>query len=146
MRIAAIARGAPVEAIDTPALVVDLDAMEKNLAAMAAFARELAGVDHLVRDVDVVDAGVGERRCGAPRLPLPARAERRVELALHAHLGVPDRFAVADGDDPRDVAVVGHVRQGPDRVIAAAGSACTSRSASPRRGRGRRSRGGARRR
>jgi D-serine deaminase-like pyridoxal phosphate-dependent protein len=29
----------PVEAIDTPALVVDLDAMEKNLAAMAAFAR-----------------------------------------------------------------------------------------------------------
>ena len=40
MRIAAIARGAPVEAIDTPALVVDLDAMEKNLAAMAAFARE----------------------------------------------------------------------------------------------------------
>jgi D-threonine aldolase len=33
-------RGDPVEAIDTPALVVDLDAMEKNLATMAAFARE----------------------------------------------------------------------------------------------------------
>ena len=40
MRIAAIARGEPVEAIDTPALVIDLDAMEKNLATMAAFARE----------------------------------------------------------------------------------------------------------
>ena len=32
--------GDPVGAIDTPALVIDLDAMEKNLAAMAAFARE----------------------------------------------------------------------------------------------------------
>ena len=31
--------GDPVESIDTPALVVDLDAMEKNLATMAAFAR-----------------------------------------------------------------------------------------------------------
>ncbi|HET9977038.1 MAG TPA: alanine racemase, partial [Burkholderiaceae bacterium] len=32
--------GEPVGAIDTPALVVDLDAMERNLATMAAFARE----------------------------------------------------------------------------------------------------------
>ena len=32
--------GDPVESIDTPALVVDLDAMERNVAAMAAFARE----------------------------------------------------------------------------------------------------------
>jgi D-serine deaminase-like pyridoxal phosphate-dependent protein len=31
--------GDPVETIDTPALVVDLDAMEKNLQALAAFAR-----------------------------------------------------------------------------------------------------------
>ena len=36
--------GDPVESIDTPALVVDLDRMEANLAAMAAFAR-----DHGVR-------------------------------------------------------------------------------------------------
>ena len=32
-------RGDAVESIDTPALVVDLDAMERNLEAMAAFAR-----------------------------------------------------------------------------------------------------------
>ena len=32
--------GQPVTAIDTPALVVDLDAMERNLASMAAFARQ----------------------------------------------------------------------------------------------------------
>ena len=32
--------GQPVAAIDTPALVLDLDAMERNLHAMAAFARE----------------------------------------------------------------------------------------------------------
>ena len=32
--------GQPVGAIDTPALVVDLDAMERNLASMAAFARQ----------------------------------------------------------------------------------------------------------
>ena len=36
--------GDPVTAIDTPALVIDLDAMERNLARMAAFAR-----DHRVR-------------------------------------------------------------------------------------------------
>ena len=36
---AAAAIGDRVDAIDTPALVVDLDAMERNLAAMAAFAR-----------------------------------------------------------------------------------------------------------
>ena len=40
MSAAQIVPGTPVEAIDTPALVIDLDAMEKNLAAMAAFARE----------------------------------------------------------------------------------------------------------
>ncbi len=34
-----IEAGAPVSAIDTPALVIDLDAMERNLATMAAFAR-----------------------------------------------------------------------------------------------------------
>jgi D-serine deaminase-like pyridoxal phosphate-dependent protein len=33
-------RGDAVESIDTPALVVDLDAMERNLAAMASFARD----------------------------------------------------------------------------------------------------------
>lgn len=32
--------GQPVAMIDTPALVIDLDAMERNLMAMAAFARE----------------------------------------------------------------------------------------------------------
>src|SRR5215217_3673314 len=32
--------GQPVEAIDTPALVVDLDAMQRNLARMADFARK----------------------------------------------------------------------------------------------------------
>jgi D-serine deaminase-like pyridoxal phosphate-dependent protein len=36
---AAAATGDGVDAIDTPALVVDLDAMERNLATMAAFAR-----------------------------------------------------------------------------------------------------------
>ena len=32
--------GQPVAALDTPALVIDLDALERNLAAMAAFARD----------------------------------------------------------------------------------------------------------
>ena len=36
----AAAVGDPVAAIDTPALVIDLDAMERNLAAMAGFARK----------------------------------------------------------------------------------------------------------
>jgi D-serine deaminase-like pyridoxal phosphate-dependent protein len=39
MTPAAARVGDPVDTIDTPALVVDLDAMERNLAAMAAFAR-----------------------------------------------------------------------------------------------------------
>ena len=38
-RPAATARD-PVERIDTPALVIDLDAMQRNLAAMAGFARD----------------------------------------------------------------------------------------------------------
>jgi D-serine deaminase-like pyridoxal phosphate-dependent protein len=39
--MSALARpGDPVAAIDTPALVLDLDAMERNLARMASFARE----------------------------------------------------------------------------------------------------------
>jgi len=40
MRAPAAAVGDAVDAIDTPALVIDLDAMERNLAAMAAYARE----------------------------------------------------------------------------------------------------------
>ncbi|CAG1016669.1 partial D-threonine aldolase, partial [Burkholderiaceae bacterium] len=36
---AAAARGDPVAAIDTPALVIDLDAMQRNLTRMAEFAR-----------------------------------------------------------------------------------------------------------
>ena len=32
--------GQPVAAIDTPALVVDLDAMQRNLSRMAEFARK----------------------------------------------------------------------------------------------------------
>ena len=35
--------GAPTDSIDTPALVIDLDAMDANLSAMAAYARD-AGV------------------------------------------------------------------------------------------------------
>lgn len=37
---AAASVGDPVERIDTPALVIDLDAMQRNLAAMAGFARD----------------------------------------------------------------------------------------------------------
>ena len=40
MRTAAARVGDPVAAVDTPALVIDLDAMERNLARMAQFARE----------------------------------------------------------------------------------------------------------
>ena len=41
---ACIAQG--VDQIDTPALVVDLDAMERNIARMAEFARKLAKTQH----------------------------------------------------------------------------------------------------
>jgi hypothetical protein len=58
-------------------------------------AREVAGDD-------LLDAFIGERRGRARRLAPAARAERGVELALHAHLGVPDRLPVADGDDAGD--------------------------------------------
>ena len=39
-RSAAAVVGASVSDIDTPALVIDLDAMQRNLATMAAFARD----------------------------------------------------------------------------------------------------------
>jgi D-serine deaminase-like pyridoxal phosphate-dependent protein len=42
MNNAAAQIGDPVAAIDTPALVIDLDAMERNIARMAGFARQHA--------------------------------------------------------------------------------------------------------
>ena len=60
-------------------------------------ARQIAGDDRL-------DALAGERLGGARRLPTAALAERGVQLALHPHLGVPDRLAVAHGDDSRRLA------------------------------------------
>ena len=44
MRAGTVSVGDPVAAIDTPALAIDLDAMQRNLARMAAFAH-----DHRVR-------------------------------------------------------------------------------------------------
>ena len=39
-RIALPSLGTPIAQVDTPALVIDLDAMQRNLAAMATYARE----------------------------------------------------------------------------------------------------------
>ena len=63
----------------------------------------LRGVEgaHQVAREDRLDAFAGQRLGGTARLPAAARAEGGVELALHAHLGVPLGLAVADRDDAR---------------------------------------------
>ena len=62
--------------------------------------RRVVGAHQVARE-DRLEALAGER-LGDPRgLPAAARAEAGVELALHAHLGIPLRLAMADGDDSR---------------------------------------------
>ena len=88
----------PVESIDTPALVVDLDAMERNLATMAAFARGARRAPPAARqDAQERDdrASADRRRRGRRLRPEDERGRgaRRRRHRRHLHLERGDRPA-----------------------------------------------------
>ena len=131
----AIAIGAPVASIDTPALVVDLDAMERNLAAMADSARR-----HGVR----LRPHAKMHKCAAiARLQMAAGAvgvcvQKTSEAEALAVAGIGDIFISNEVIDPaklaRVAALAGRVRlaiavdsaEGVERLAAAmAGGSAT---------------------
>jgi D-serine deaminase-like pyridoxal phosphate-dependent protein len=95
--------GDPVAAIDTPALVIDLDAMERNLAAMAAFAR-----DHGVR----LRPHAKMHKCAAiARLQMAAGAvgvcvQKTSEAEALADAGIADIYISNEVVDPAKLARV----------------------------------------
>jgi len=95
--------GEGVAAIDTPALVIDLDAMERNLAAMAAFAR-----DHSVR----LRPHAKMHKCAAiARLQIAAGAvgvcvQKTSEAEALADAGIADIYISNEVVDPAKLARV----------------------------------------
>lgn len=127
--------GDGVAAIDTPALVVDLDAMERNLAAMARFARE--------RGVRLRPHAKMHKSAAIARLQLAAGAvgvcvQKLTEAEVLADLGVPDIYISNEIVDESKLARVAHLagrvrlalavdaREGIERLARALAAAKTS--------------------
>jgi D-serine deaminase-like pyridoxal phosphate-dependent protein len=93
--------GDPVAAVDTPALVIDLDAMERNLARMAAFTHE-RGVrlrPHAKMHKSAVIAAL-QMRSGA----VGVCVQKTSEAEALAERGVSDIFVSNEVMDPRKLA------------------------------------------
>jgi len=100
--------GTPVDRIDTPALVLDLDAMERNIAAMAGFARQ-----HGVRLRPHAKAHKSE---AIARLQLAAGAvgvcvQKTSEAEALAQCGVHDIYISNEVIDPAKLARVAQLAQ-----------------------------------
>ena len=95
--------GDPVQAIDTPALVIDLDAMERNLATMAAFAqaRGLRLRPHAKMHKSAAIAQL-QMRAGA----VGVCVQKVGEAEALADAGVPDLYISNEVVDPRKLARV----------------------------------------
>lgn len=102
-------RGAPpqagdaVDAIETPALVVDLDAMERNLAAMAAFAKD--------RGLRLRPHAKMHKSAAIARLQIAAGAvgvcvQKTSEAEALADAGIADIYISNEVIDPRKLARV----------------------------------------
>ena len=93
--------GDPVDAIDTPALVIDLDAMERNIATMAAFARtsRVALRPHAKMHKCAAIALL-QMRAGA----VGVCAQKLGEAEALAAAGVPDIFLTNEVVDPAKLA------------------------------------------
>jgi len=103
--------GAPIAQVDTPALVIDLDAMQRNLAAMAAYARE-----HRMR---LRPHAKMHKSATIAKLQIEAGAagvcvQKLSEAEVLASLGVDDIFISNEIIDPakldRFAALAGHIR------------------------------------
>ncbi|RVU43883.1 DSD1 family PLP-dependent enzyme [Rubrivivax rivuli] len=95
--------GDPVAAIDTPALVIDLDAMERNLAAMAAFAHAqgLRLRPHAKTHKSAAIAQL-QRAAGA----VGVCVQKLSEAEALAEQGVPDLYISNEIVDPAKLARV----------------------------------------
>lgn len=135
MHLMPLAAGTPAASIDTPALVVDVDAMERNLAAMAAFA---AG-----RGVRLRPHAKMHKCSAIARLQVAAGAvgvcvQKTAEAEAMAAGGIDDIYISNEVVDPaklaRVAALAGKVRlaiavdsaQGIDRLAAAVRDAGTT--------------------
>jgi D-serine deaminase-like pyridoxal phosphate-dependent protein len=103
--------GTPIAQVDTPALVIDLDAMQRNLAAMAAYARE-----HRMR---LRPHAKMHKSATIAKLQIEAGAagvcvQKLSEAEVLASLGVDDIFISNEIIDPakldRFAALAGHIR------------------------------------
>ena len=103
--------GDPVDAIDTPALVIDLDAMERNLVAMAAFASE--------RGMRLRPHAKMHKSAEISKLQIAAGAvgvcvQKLSEAEILSELGVPDIFISNEIVDvsklARVAALAGHIK------------------------------------
>jgi D-serine deaminase-like pyridoxal phosphate-dependent protein len=103
--------GTPIAQVDTPALVIDLDAMQRNLVAMAGYARE-----HRMR---LRPHAKMHKSATIAKLQIEAGAagvcvQKLSEAEVLASLGVDDLFISNEIIDPakldRFAALAGHVR------------------------------------
>lgn len=103
--------GTPVDAVDTPALVIDLDAMERNLAAMAAFTA--------ARGVRLRPHAKMHKCAAIARLQIAAGAvgvcvQKTAEAEALAAAGIDDVFLSNEVVDPakleRVAALAGRIR------------------------------------
>ena len=107
--------GDAVETIDTPALVVDVDAMERNLAAMAAFARR-----HGVR---LRPHAKMHKSATIARLQIDAGAvgvcvQKTSEAEALADAGIDDIYISNEVIDPAKLARVAALAKGVRLAIA----------------------------
>ena len=104
MTLAAAAQiGDPVQVIDTPALVIDVDAMERNLATMAGFAQ--------ARGLRLRPHAKMHKSAAIAQLQLRAGAvgvcvQKVGEAEALADAGVPDLYISNEVVDPRKLARV----------------------------------------
>ena len=103
--------GTPIAQVDTPALVIDLDAMQRNLAAMAAYARE--------RRVRLRPHAKMHKSATIAKLQIEAGAvgvcvQKLSEAEVLAELGVADIYITNELVDPakldRFAALAGRIR------------------------------------
>jgi D-serine deaminase-like pyridoxal phosphate-dependent protein len=107
--------GQGVAAIDTPALVIDLDAMQRNLVAMATFARQ-RGVRLRPHAKTHKSAWLAQRQVAAGAVGVCVQKTSEAE-ALAAH-GVRDLFITNEVIDPAKLARVAALAQRVTLAIA----------------------------
>ena len=112
--------GDPVDAIDTPALVIDFDAMERNIATMAAFARQ-HGLRLRPHAKTHKCAAIAQRHVAAGAVGVCV--QKVSEGAALADAGVKDLYVSNEVIDPAKLALLAGLAQRGLRIAIAIDSA-----------------------